>query len=388
MADDSDTEKTEPPTTRRLEKAREDGQVARSRELSTFLLLVTALAGLWGLSGWIGAGLARIMHTSFSFDASLAFDTSRMMARLGDLAQQTLIALAPLGLALTIVALIAPMLMGGWLFSGKSIKVDITKLDPFKGLARLFSLQAVAELGKALAKSLLVGAIAAWFIHAHLHELLGLAQGHAHGALRHALRLVVVCCGLMLLAFIVVVGIDVPYQLYSHTKKLRMSLDEIKKEHKETEGDPQIKGKIRQQQQAMARARMMSEVADADVIVTNPTHFAVALAYRDGQMSAPKVVAKGIDHIAERIRDIGAENNVPGLAAPPLARALYRHADLDAEIPAALYTAVAEVLAWVYQLKRQRQEGGPSPAPPAAIEVPADLADPPLAVDDNGAPTP
>ncbi|GAB3671616.1 flagellar biosynthesis protein FlhB [Salinisphaera aquimarina] len=373
MAEDSDEEKTEPATPRRLEKAREEGQVPRSRELATLMLLCTGLGGLYMLSGWTGRLLSEVMRMSLDFDAGAAMDTSRMLARLWIQATLALQALAPLLGALAVVALLAPTLLGGWLFSAKSIKVDLKRLDLFKGLGRLFSSQSVAELVKAIAKSVLVGAVAASFIYAHMHELLALAGEPSRGALLHALELVVACCALMLLAFVIVVLIDVPYQLWSHHKKLRMSRDEIKKEHKETEGDPQLKGRIRQQQQAMARKRMMSEIPKANVVVTNPTHFAVALAYRDGEMSAPKVVAKGADHVAARIRELAAEHGVPQLAAPPLARALYRHAELEAEIPAVLYTAVAEVLAWVFQLERHQNGSADRPAPPQDIEVPPEL---------------
>lgn len=373
MASEDDAEKTEPPTPRRLEKAREDGQVPRSRELATFMMLCVALASLWLLSGWMGANMMTVMRSSMRFDASMAMDSSRLLDHQWAQAMTALKALAPIALPLVAAALLAPTLLGGWLFSPKSIKVDAKKLDPIKGLGRIFSSQGVIELVKAIAKSVLVGTVAAWFIHAHVEELLGLAREQGSGALLHALTLIVTCCALMVLAFVVVVGIDVPYQLWSHHKKLRMSLKEIKDEHKESEGDPQLKAKIRQTQQAMARGRMMTEVPDADVIVTNPSHYAVALAYRDDEMGAPRVVAMGADNIAARIREIGAEAGVPLLEAPPLARALYRHGELEQEIPAALYTAVAQVLAWVYQLKRYHQAGGERPVRPADITVPTGL---------------
>lgn len=373
MANEDDAEKTEPATPRRLEKAREDGQVPRSRELATFMLLCVGLASLWLLSGWMGAHMMTVMRSSMRFDAAMAMDSSRLLDHQWAQAMTALKALAPIALPLVAAALLAPTLLGGWLFSVKSIKVDAKKLDPIKGLGRIFSSQGVIELVKAIAKSVLIGAVAAWFVYAHLDELLGLAKEQGNGALVHALTLIVSCCALMLLAFVVVVGIDVPYQLWSHHKKLRMSQKEIKDEHKESEGDPQLKAKIRQTQQAMARGRMMTEVPSADVIVTNPSHYAVALAYRDDEMGAPRVIAKGADNIAARIREIGAEAGVPLLEAPPLARALYRHGELEQEIPAALYTAVAQVLAWVYQLKRYNQTGGERPDRPADIAVPPGL---------------
>lgn len=376
MAEDSDEEKTEEPTQQRLEKAREEGQVPRSRELSTFLLLATGVAGLWGTSGWFVDAVLTIGRASFDFAPGVAHDNARMMSQV--VAQLFTIAggIAPLLGALLVIALVAPTLLGGWLFSAKSIKLDVQRLDPVKGLGRVFSANAGAELVKAIAKSVLIGTVAAGFVYTHLDEILSLAGQHSHQAVIHALRLVFFCSALMILAFVVVVAIDVPFQIWNHHKKLRMSLKEIKDEHKENEGDPQIKARIRDQQQRMARGRMMNAVPDADVIVTNPSHYAVALAYEGDQMSAPKVVAKGADEVAARIRELAAEHDVPRLAAPPLARALYRHADLDAEIPAALYTAVAEVLAWVYQLDRARREGGPAPSMPRDIEIPSELAVP------------
>ena len=373
MAEDSDEEKTEAATPRRLEKAKEDGQVPRSRELATFMLLCTGLAGLWASSGWMADTLGQVMTTSLSFDAAAAMDTSRLLGRLWSQTLLALTALAPLMAALVVVALLAPTLLGGWLFSAKAIKVDLKRLDPIKGIGRVFSTQSLVELIKAIAKSVLTGSVAVMFIYYNLDELLGLADEQGKGALIHALRLVVMCCTLMVVAFLIVVLIDVPFQIWSHHKKLRMSRDEIKKEHKESDGDPQLKARIRQQQQSMARKRMMSQVPEADVIVTNPTHYAVALVYRDDRMSAPKVVAKGADQVAARIREVGHANSVPMLEAPPLARALYRHADLDSEIPAELYTAVAEVLAWVFELRNFKTGQGDRPVRPSSIDVPSAL---------------
>lgn len=376
MAEDSDEEKTEDPTPQRLEKAREEGQVARSRELTTFLMLVTAIAALWMTSGWFVDAVLTVGRTGFGFDAGVAHDSSRMLSHI--VAQLFTIArgIAPLMGVLLIMALVAPNLLGGLLISAKSLKVDVNRLNPIKGLGRVFSANAVAELGKAVAKSVLIGSVAAGFIYAHLGEMIGLAGQDPATAIVHALRLVFFCCALMVLVFVVVVAIDVPFQIWSHHKKLRMSLKEIKDEHKENEGDPQIKARIREQQQRMARSRMMAAVPDADVVVTNPSHYAVALVYDGERMGAPRVVAKGADEVAARIRELAAEHRIPRLAAPPLARALYRHADLNTEIPAALYTAVAEVLAWVYQLDRTRREGGPAPDTPRDIDVPPELAVP------------
>nr|WP_298376199.1 flagellar biosynthesis protein FlhB [uncultured Halomonas sp.] len=375
MADDSsDDDKTEEPTPRRLEKAREEGQVARSRELSTFMMLMAGVAGLWTTGTLLYDQLGTVMEQSFLFDRSIAFDSTRMLASLWTLGTNTLIALAPLFILLTVVALVAPALLGGWLISAKSLKPQASKLNPLKGLKRMFSSQALAELAKAISKSVLTGSVAVAFLWAKRGELLALMDQPLQIALFHALKLAALCCGLIVLSLVVVILIDVPYQLWSHNKQLRMTKDEIKQEHKESEGDPQVKGRIRQQQQAMARGRMMSKVPEADVIVTNPTHYAVALRYSD-DMGAPRVVAKGADAVAARIRELGEEHAIPRLEAPPLARALYRHVDLDHEIPATLYTAVAEVLAWAFRLKQVRREGGEMPDKPSDLPVPAELDD-------------
>lgn len=374
MADDSsDQEKTEAATPRRVEKAREDGQVARSRELTTFLLLLGGIGGLWGMGGMLYDQLGTVMEQAFLFERQHAFDSAAMLAHFWVLGERTLFALLPLFVLMTVLALAAPSLLGGLLISAKSLQPQLSKLNPLKGLKRMFSTQALAELGKAIAKSLLVGSVAVFFLKAHIGELMSLAEMPLQQALASALRLAALACGLIVLALIVVVGIDVPYQLWSHAKKLRMSKEEIRRESKESDGDPHVKGRIRAQQQAMARSRMMSKVPTADVIVTNPTHYAVALSYQEGQMGAPRVVAKGAEAVAARIRELGREHGVPLLEAAPLARALYYHVDLDREIPAELYTAVAEVLAWAYRLKRVHEDGGDLPDTPHDLPVPAGM---------------
>ncbi|ASK36499.1 flagellar biosynthesis protein FlhB [Alcanivorax sp. N3-2A] len=377
MADDTDDqEKTEAATPRRLEKAREEGQVARSRELATFTLLLGGVVGLWSMGSVLYDHLGMVMEQSFLFERRQAFESAVMLRHAGELGERMLYALLPLFILLVVIALASPMLLGGWLISAKSLQPQLSKLNPVKGLKRLFSSQAIAELVKAIAKALLVGGVAVLFLLDKRGEFISLMDQPPAIALADAMRLAAQACGLMVLSLIVVVMIDVPYQLWSHAKKLRMSREEIKREHKETEGDPQLKARIRAQQQTMARSRMMSKVAGADVIVTNPSHYAVALQYDDSNMAAPRVVAKGVDAVARRIRELGEENHVPQLQAPPLARALYRHVDLDREIPGPLYTAVAEVLVWAMRLKRARDHGEVTPTPPGELVIPEELAVP------------
>ncbi|ALM54285.1 flagellar biosynthesis protein FlhB [Halomonas huangheensis] len=383
MADQSsDQEKTEQATPRRLEKAREEGQVARSRELATFTLLLGGVIGLWSTGAMLYNQLGGVMEQAFLFERREAMETMPMLSQALSLGQRSLFSLIPLFILLMLIALLSPALLGGWLFSGKSLKPQFSRLNPAKGMKRLFSSQALAELAKAIAKSVLVGGVGVYFIFLHLGEALDLMAMPVSAALASALSLIAKACALMVMTLIVVILIDVPYQMWSHAKKLRMSREDIKQEFKESEGDPHVKNRIRQQQQAIARGRMMSQVPNADVVVTNPTHYAVALVWREDNMGAPRVVAKGVDTVAARIREVASEAGVPLLEAPPLARTLYQHVDLEHEIPFDLYNAVAEVLAWAFGLKRAATEGGEPPPTPDSIAVPDSLAVP--APDTNG----
>lgn len=368
----SDQEKTEEPTARRLEKSREEGQVARSRELTTFVILFGGVLMLWSMGSSLYNNLGLMMEQAFSFERLQVSEAGPMLQNVLELGQVALFSLLPLFAVMLLLALVAPALLGGWVVSAKAMAPKFEKLNPLKGLKRIFSTQALAELGKAIAKTLLVGSVLTLFLWQQRQSFMRLMSLEVKEALGEAMGLAALACLLMILTLIVVVAFDVPYQMFTHTKKLRMSKEEVKRENKETEGDPFVKGKIRQQQQAMARRRMMSEVPKADVIITNPTHYAVALQYDEHGMGAPKVIAKGTELVAQKIREIGDEHEVPRLEAPALARALYAHVDLGREIPAALYTAVAEVLAWAFQLKRARQGIAMMPPTPKNIEVPED----------------
>jgi flagellar biosynthetic protein FlhB len=372
MAEESDLEKTEPASPRRLEKAREEGNVARSRELVTFVLLATAVAGLWAMAGPLGSHFRATLGHGLRFERAAAFDTSFMLTQAGLLAMQALVAMAPLMGMLVLAALVAPLMLGGWLFSTQAIGPKFDKLDPIAGIKRLFSTQSLAELFKALAKSLLIGGVAWVVIMDGMDEVNALMAQSERAALPQMILLVARNCALITSVLLLIALVDVPWQLWSYYRKLRMSREDLRQEHKESEGDPHIKAQIRRQQQQMARRRMMSEVPKADIVVTNPTHFAVALKYVDS-MRAPRVVAKGTDGVAERIREIAKENKVAILEAPPLTRSLYKYTRLGDEIPAGLYTAVAEVLAWVYQLKRWQAEGGEAPRTPGELPIPQDL---------------
>ncbi|PMS37791.1 flagellar biosynthetic protein FlhB [Trinickia symbiotica] len=382
MAEDSDLEKTESATPRRLEKAREEGQVARSRELASFALLSAGFFGVWALSGPIGLHLQAMMRGAFTFNHAYVVDTNRMLIGAGTASREGVIAVAPV-LALTaLAALLAPMALGGWLLSSNVLQFKPERLSPIAGIGRIFSINGPIQLGMSIAKTLVVGVIGVLAVLHHKNEILALPSEPMLKAIGHSLSLVAVCCGTTVAGMFVIAAMDVPYQLWSFHKKLRMTKEEVKREHRENEGDPHVKGRIRQQQRAMARRRMMAAVPKADVIVTNPTHYAVALQYADGEMRAPRVIAKGVNLVAARIRELADEHNIPLLEAPPLARALYHNVELNHEIPGTLYNAVAEVLAWVYQLRRFRRDGGDVPAAPTELEVPADLDKGPVTDED------
>ncbi len=373
MAEDSDLEKTESASPRRLEKAREEGDVPRSRELSTCTMLLAAGGGLWFTGDHLIRNLNLMLSTGLSFKRDEVFDFSVLLTRLGSTLIDVMLAFAPVAVLLLVVAVASPMLIGGWLFSAKAIQPDFNRLNPIRGLTNMISSRAGVELVKAVAKSLLVGTVAALVIWHEKESVITLAmepvtQGTAHvGALLWSSFLAIAS------ALIVIALIDAPYQMWHYANKLKMTREEVRQEARESEGDPQIKARIRAQQREMARRRMMSEVPTADVVVTNPTHYAVALKYADGKMRAPRVVAKGADEVAAKIRELAAANNVPLLEAPPLARALYRHTELNDEIPELLYTAVAEVLAYVFQLKAYKEKGGAYPSTPTDLEVPPHL---------------
>jgi len=373
VAEDSDLEKSEAPTPHRVEKAREEGQIPRSRELTSILMLIAGLAILWVGGSNLARQLAQMLTDGLHFDHGMVNNDRQMLHQLGMLLRQAVWALLPVMAGLVLVALTAPMLLGGILFSGKSLKFDLKRLNPLSGLKRIFSSQVLAELLKGVLKALLVGWVTGLFLWHNWAAMLHLVTQQPLDALANALQMVVFCGLLVVLGLVPMVAFDVFYQLWSHIKKLKMTKQDIRDEFKEQEGDPHVKGRIRQQQQAIARRRMMSDVPKADVIVTNPTHYAVALQYNDKQMSAPRVLAKGAGEIALRIREMAAQHRIPTLEAPPLARALYRHSEIGQHIPTTLYAAVAEVLAWVYQLRRWQREGGLIPKKPERLPVPEAL---------------
>ncbi|MDP2143621.1 MAG: flagellar biosynthesis protein FlhB [Gallionella sp.] len=373
MADESDLEKTEQPSQRRIDQAREQGQVARSRELSTFAVLLAGGGVLWFMGASLTQAMVQMLHDGLSLDRDMAFNSALMIPRLYELAMDALIAFAPFLLIVMIAAAFSPLLLNGWLFSIEALQPKFSKLNPVAGLGRMFSWTALVELVKALAKAALVGGVAAWVIWSNRDAVMALGLQSAAAAIPATGHLI--GSGFMIIvgAMLLIVAIDVPFQLWDHNKKLMMTKEEVRQEAKETEGDPMVKGRIRQLQREAARRRMMSAIPTADVVVTNPTHYSVALKYSEQGARAPVVVAKGSHLVALRIREIAKEHHIPILEAPPLARALHKHTDLGDTIPEALYTAVAEVLAYVYQLRRYEKVGGARPEEPAELPVPIEL---------------
>lgn len=373
MADESDAERTEPASARRLEQARENGDVPRSRELATFTVLMAAGAGLWMTGGTLARKLAALLQSNLSLTREQVYNPSVLLERIAVDIGGVILACLPLAGLIMLVALASPLLIGGWLFSSKAFMPNFGKLNPINGISNMFSTNALIELLKAIAKTLLVGAVAWVVIMGQKEAMMGLAVEPPHAGTIHMMNMIGAAFLFLVGALGVVAALDAPYQIWHYADKLKMTRQEVIQEAKEAEGNPQIKGKIRQLQREMAKKRMMAEVPNADVVVTNPTHFAVALKYAEGQRGAPRVVAKGADEVAAKIREIAREHKVALLEAPALARALYRHTEIDDEIPEKLYSAVAEVLAYVYQLRTWKKEGGLYPERPTKLAVPPEM---------------
>ena len=373
MAEDSDLERSEPASQKRLDEARARGQIPRSPELATFSVLLAGGVAMLALGGGLMGSLESVMTQGLTLDRAAAFKPDLMLARLWDSAAFVLMSFSSYLIVLIIVALGAPLLLSGWVFTFEAVAPQFSRLNPAAGLKRILSTHGVIELGKAVAKAIVVGSVATWVMMAQIEPILGLAAEPSRSAMAHLGEMLIFTFLWVVGAMALIVAVDVPFQIWEHRRQLRMTKKELRQEFKETEGDPQIKARIRQLQREQARRRMMSEVPKADVVVTNPTHFAVALRYRERSMRAPMLVAKGASQVAERIIEVARENGVPVVRAAPLARALHAHGELEREIPAALYTAVAEVLAYVYQLSRYRELGGDVPELPSKLSVPAEL---------------
>ena len=357
MAEKGGQERTEQPTSKRLQEARDKGQIARSRELNTAMVLLTGAITMLLLGGKMIDGLLDIMRGGFTLSRAQVFDDNSMALQIKHAVTMALTSTAPLLGLLLLAAILAPLALGGWAFSPQAMGFKWEKLDPVKGLGRVFAWRGVMELIKALAKFCLIAMVAIFMVWLFFDRFYLLGAQEVHQGLGNMGNLLLWCFVALSASMLLVAAIDVPFQLWDHRNKLKMTRQEVKDEQKQTEGSPEVRGRIRRLQQEMAQRRMMTEVPKADVIVTNPTHYAVALRYDPDNMRAPQVVAKGADHMAAQIRAIGRKHRVTTLSSPALTRALYYHTQLGHEIPDGLYQAVAQVLAYVFQLKQPGSDG-------------------------------
>jgi len=327
-------------------------------------VVLAGASGLQFFGGRAGAALQSVMRSCLALRGPEAVDAGRLVPVLGNATLETLVGCAPLLGATCVAALAAPLALSGWNFSAEALVPDFARINPLTGFGRLFSIRGAVELGKSIAKFVVIAAIAVWVLHRDAGALLGLGSEPVLQAVAHAMQLAGDALLRIATGLIVIAAVDVPFQLWQHAEDLKMTREEVKQEFKETEGSQEVKNKIRMVQRAIAKRRMMLAVPKADVVITNPTHYAVALQYDEQKMRAPRVVAKGADLIAKRIREIATEHGVTIVEAPPLARALHRYVEIDAEIPAALYVAVAQVLSYVFQLRVARTGGMAPPAAP------------------------
>ena len=372
MADDAQDRRL-PATERKIGKARAEGQVARSRDLGHLGAFAAGGGLLVAFAPTLTEWLRQTLIEGLVFDASLVAQPQAMVGHLGALALRMLIVVLPIGLAMAAVALAAGVLSGGWNFTLKPLQPKFSKMNPLSGLGRMVSMNQLGDLLKTCGLALVLGAVGALYLRYRIEDFPQLLALALPGALSGAGSIVLGGMALLLLVLAAFSLIDVPFQRHRLLKQLRMSHEEVKKEHKDVEGNTEVKAKIKARMRALANRRMLAAVPGADIVVMNPTHFAVALKYEEGSMGAPRVVAKGADLMAMRIRDAAKAASVPVLQAPPLARALYAHCEVDQEVPAVLFTVVAQVLAWVFQLRAAAAGGAAMPADLPSLDVPPEL---------------
>ncbi len=373
MSSEDQEDRTEQPSEKRLREARERGDVPRSRELANVAVLGCAVIALKATSGHIGAASRDWLRGALTFDRSLIDAPDRFIPHAASLFGALVLPMLPLVLAALAACVIAPMVMGGLRFAGQSLQPDFKRLNPMAGLARMYGRESLAEVLRSLLRVLLIGGIGTWVVHRAFSTLLAMPQASLEVAVAEGVDLAVTALLAMVGALGALAAIDVPWQHFQYRSKLKMTKQELRDEAKESEGNPEVKARVRQVAREMSRRRMMDAVPGADVVVMNPTHYAVALKYAAGRMRAPTVVAKGVDEMALGIRAVAEKNRVAVIEAPPLARALYRQAQVDQEIPVKLYAAVAQVLSYVYQLKAWVPGRGPMPSL-ATVDVGSDGA--------------
>ncbi|WP_028768698.1 flagellar biosynthesis protein FlhB [Shewanella fidelis] len=371
---DSSQEKTEEATSRKLQQAKEKGQVARSKELGTSAVLIAASVGLLMTGPDIAQALHNIMTKLFTLSRDDIFDTNQMMNVWAMVGTELAVPILGFILFLALIAFAGNVALGGMSFSTKAFMPKASKMSPVSGFKRMFGVQALVELTKGIAKFSVVAITAYLLLTIYINDILLLSQEHFPGNIYHAMEIMIWIFILLCASTFLIVVIDVPFQVWNHAKQLKMTKQEVKDEYKDTEGKPEVKGRIRQLQHEMSQRRMMGEVPNADVIVVNPEHYAVAVKYDAAKSTAPFVVAKGVDEVAFKIREIAREHDVAIVSAPPLARAIFHTTKIDQEIPEGLFTAVAQVLAYVFQLRQYQKGKGRRPTPiPVKQPIPDEL---------------
>lgn len=367
-------DKTEDPTDKRVRESREKGETARSKELNTFILTMAGAGALLVFGGQIAQMMLELMRVNFTLSREVIMDTNYMGVFFLKAGEAALMGVEPLMIVMVLAAVLGPISLGGWLFSVGTMAPKFSRMNPISGVKRMFSTHALVELLKSIAKFCITLMVALWVLSKDKNDLISIAHEPMELAIIHSIQVLGwsglwMACGLMIIA-----AVDVPFQLYEAHKKLLMTKQEVRDEHKDNDGRPEVKQRIRQLQREMSQRRMLSSIPKADVIITNPTHFAVALQYDPEQGGAPMLLAKGTDFLALKIREIGVEHKVLMLESPALARSIYYSTDLDQEIPAGLYLAVAQVLAYVYQIRQYRAGKGKRPDPlKDDLPIPNDL---------------
>ncbi len=349
---DTSQEKTEEATPQKLERSRKEGEAPRSRELATTALLIVGAGSLLLLGGGISTALLEVARNSFSFDYSALDSHEQAITLLTESWWTVFGAVVPVLMALSVAGIASSIALGGFILSAKAFTPKASRMSPAAGLKRMFSMKALIELMKSIAKVLVIAVPAIVFLTAGAADTLGLAQQSQASAILDSIRAVGIALLVLALCTIVIAAIDIPIQIVQFSKKLKMTMQEVKDEMKDTEGRPEVKGRRRQVAQEISQRRMLDAVPDADLVIVNPEHYAVALAYSAETMAAPVVLAKGVDHMAMRIRNAATAADIPLVEIPPLARSIYYHTEIGDAIPAGLYVAVAQVLAYVYQLKQ------------------------------------
>ncbi len=371
--DDSGQEKTEEASARKIEKAREEGQIPRSRDLTTTAVLMLAAIGLYIFAGFMADRIIGLTRASFVISREAVFDPNAMIGTLAAAIYDGLISIAPLMAILLVASIAGPIALGGFIFSSKAMMPQLSRMNPIAGIKRMFSMHSVIELLKSLGKVGLILWVTILLLKFYAQDMYRLSDESVGNAIIHSLEISILAVIALSAATILIAAIDVPIQIYQYNKKLKMSRQDLKDEAKDTEGKPEVKGRIRQLQREMAQRRMMGNVPQADVVITNPEHFSVALRYDPEKMDVPIMLAKGGDHVAMKIREIANAHKIEIIQSPVLARAIFYTTDIDEEIPAGLYLAVAQVLAYVFQLRNYRKGKGDRPQYPRNINVPREM---------------